>query len=61
MEASGTGAWGRGRGAGRKTGVEAVGKAGSVEPGRTGMVRTGGSAGNPGVPVLPSMNRWMGG
>lgn len=47
-----------GRDADMKTGVEDVGKAGSVAPGRMGTVLAGCLLGNPGVPALPSMSRW---
>lgn len=58
MEVSENWAWGRGRNADRKTGAADVGKAGSVEPGRTGIVLAGCLLGIPGVPALPSMYRW---
>lgn len=58
VEVSVNWAWGRRRGADRKTGAEDVGKAGSVEPGRIGIVLAGFLLGILGFPALPRTHRW---
>lgn len=57
VEGSGSWACGRGRGAGMETGAGGVGKAGSVESGRTGTVLAGCWVDIPGVPAPPSTSR----
>lgn len=54
-------AWGRGerKGTCMKTGTEEIGKAVTVEAGRTGMVPSGCLVGNPEVPNHPNMSRWV--
>jgi hypothetical protein len=42
-----------------KTGTEEIGKAVTVEAGRTGMVPSGCLVGNPEVPNHPNMSRWV--